>query len=132
MLTSILNNLSIDSRLEKKTSVKFDSENDLLMYYHTTIRNIGLFTSIAFAALSTARVGQYNSPKSTFFVKIILLFSFAFFFMALLMNQILIRNVSQQMKFRGKNNEILFIPYGIFVLNLILVFVCLGMALNII
>ena len=132
MIASILKKLSMDYQLEKKTGVTFESENELLMYYHTTIRNIGLFTSIAFAALSTARVGQDHSKKSTFFVKIILLFSFAFFLMALRMNQILIRNVSQQMDFRGKNNEILFIPYGIFILNFILVFVCLGMALNVI
>jgi len=132
MFYSILHNLRIDSQIEKETSVQFQNENDLLMYYHTTLRNIGLFTSIAFAALSTARVGQYNSKNNSFFVKIILLFAFSFFLMALRMNQMLIRNISQQNKFRGKNSEILFVPYGIFLLNLILLILCIGMALNLI
>ena len=70
MFYSILHNLRIDSQIEKETSVQFQNENDLLMYYHTTLRNIGLFTSIAFAALSTARVGQYNSKNNSFFVGI--------------------------------------------------------------
>lgn len=132
MLHSVFYNLFIDYHLEQSTNVKFESEKELLMYYHTTLRNIGLFTSIAFAALSTARVGQYNSKNNIFFVKIILFFAFAFFLMSLRMNQLLIRNISQQEKFKRKNSEILFIPYGIFLLNLILLLVCIGMAFNII
>ena len=109
-----------------------NNQKEFMMFYHTSVRNIGLFTSIAFAALSTARVGQYNSKKNFFFVKVILLFAFAFFLMALRINQMLIRNIYQQEKFKGKNSEILFIPYGIFILNVTLLLLCVGMALNII
>ena len=35
-----------------------DSEKDLLMYYQTSLRNVGLFTSVSLALLSVSR--QYR------------------------------------------------------------------------
>ena len=32
-----------------------ETERDLLMFYHTSIRNIALFTSVSFAALGYSR-----------------------------------------------------------------------------
>lgn len=130
MITNIFQNLVLDYPMEKQASVEFESKNDLLMYYHSSIRNVGMFTSFGFAALSTTRVGLSSSKNHTFFVKIFILFSFAFFLMSLRMNHILIRDIRQQTKFHKNHNDILFIPYGLYLLNLILVFVCIGMAFN--
>jgi hypothetical protein len=35
--------------------MKLDSEKDLIMYYHTTIRNVALMTAVSFAALGYSR-----------------------------------------------------------------------------
>lgn len=42
-----------------------ENEKDIIMMYHTTLRNVGLFTSISFAALGYSRfyrgkIGLYN------------------------------------------------------------------------
>ena len=35
--------------------MKLDSEKELIMYYHTTIRNVALMTAVSFAALGYSR-----------------------------------------------------------------------------
>ena len=79
-------NSDLDTRISKikisdDSSVKFKSEREFLMYYHTTIRNVGLFTSIAVAAISSGRAfgkGHKGIKKIYSFVLFLLGLMFVF------------------------------------------------------
>jgi formate-dependent nitrite reductase membrane component NrfD len=44
---------------------QFSTYKDLIMYYHTSIRNVGLTTAVAFAALGYSRFYRGKSPMYT-------------------------------------------------------------------
>ena len=48
-----------------------DSEKSLLMYYHTALRNVGLFTSISFVLLASSRF--YRGKNKIYNILFILL-----------------------------------------------------------
>ena len=41
--------------LKKNQTPAFETGKDLLMFYQTTLRNVGLYTTISFAALGYSR-----------------------------------------------------------------------------
>ena len=114
--------------ISKKASAKFSNMRELMMYYHTTIRNVGLFTSVALAGISAARL--FSSEKLGFkFIYSIVIFilALAFLIMATRMSLLLIRDLRQARKYLENDqiNDWLFIPYVLFGVDLLLVFVAL-------
>ena len=60
------------------------------MYYHTTIRNIGLYTSLSYATLAYSRVYRNNNP---FYDIMLILISLMFLAIAFIMNYFLYYDV---------------------------------------
>ena len=63
------------------------TEKELLMYYHTTIRNIGLFTSLSFAALSYSR---FYRGKNKLYNIALIIFSIVILVIAIMTTKFLI------------------------------------------
>ena len=57
----------------------FKQTKDVLMYYHTSIRNIGLYTSISLAGLTASRTFFKKNTTNPAFEKPIFLLFMAFF-----------------------------------------------------
>ena len=57
----------------------FKQTKDVLMYYHTSIRNIGLYTSISLAGLSASRTFFKKNTTNAAFEKPIFLLFMGFF-----------------------------------------------------
>ena len=57
----------------------FKQSKDVLMYYHTSIRNIGLYTSISLAGLSASRTFFKKNTTNPAFERPIFLLFMAFF-----------------------------------------------------
>ena len=57
----------------------FKQSKDVLMYYHTSIRNIGLYTSISLAGLSASRTFFKKNTTNPVFERPIFLLFMAFF-----------------------------------------------------
>ena len=57
----------------------FKQTKDVLMYYHTSIRNIGLYTSISLAGLSASRTFFKKNTSNAILEKPIFLLFMAFF-----------------------------------------------------
>ena len=57
----------------------FKQSKDVLMYYHTSLRNIGLYTSISLAGLSASRTFFKKNTTNPAFEKPIFLLFMAFF-----------------------------------------------------
>lgn len=50
-----------------------ETEKDLLMYYHTTLRNIGLFTTVSYGALGYSRYYRDKSELHNIYLIIVAL-----------------------------------------------------------
>tara|TARA_Y100000816_G_C25797951_1_gene417946 strand:+ start:81 stop:437 length:357 start_codon:yes stop_codon:yes gene_type:complete len=73
----------------------FSNEKEILMYYHTSLRNIGLFTSIAVAMSAySSRIRDRNELKS-FIVYIV---HFLFLALAIYINYLLINDLQSSKK----------------------------------
>ena len=57
----------------------FKESKDVLMYYHTSIRNIGLYTSISLAGLTASRTFFKKNASNAILEKPIFLLFMAFF-----------------------------------------------------
>ena len=57
----------------------FKQSKDVLMYYHTSIRNIGLYTSISLAGLTASRTFFKKNTSNAMLEKPIFLLFMAFF-----------------------------------------------------
>ena len=87
-----------------------------LLYFHTTLRNVGLFTSLSYASLAYSRV--YRGIDSIYDI-ILILISIAFLIIAAVMNYSLYKDV--QLKIQNNNkSELLNILYVIFGIHIIL------------
>ena len=54
-----------------------ETEKDILMYFHTTLRNMGLYTSLSFGALGYSRFYRGKSPTYNIYLIIVsLVFTF--------------------------------------------------------
>lgn len=122
-----LNNFS----LRNNSNIKFPTEYDFIIYFHTSIRNVGLFTSIAIAALSTGRI--FGKENATFkfrkiYSAIIFIMAIIFVLMAMRLGVILIEDYHIANK-QLENNSLdgwLIIPNSIFYVNCGLLIVSVG------
>ncbi len=107
---------------------KFSNEREFLMYYHTTIRNVGLYTSVALAALVGSRAFLKKQNKKIYGM-LILLLSFSFIVMALQMAYLLNNDINLAVS--QLNSEDLkswtLIPRVVFFVNIGLTLVILGL-----
>ena len=71
--------------MEKESKV-FDSPKAVLMYYHSTLRNVGLFTSVSFGALAYSR---YYRGKSKVYAGGLVAISIAFLALSFFINNTL-------------------------------------------
>ena len=73
----------------------FSNEKEILMYYHTSLRNVGLFTSVAVAMSAySSRIRNNNELKSF----IVYLAHFLFLALAIYINYLLINDLQNAKK----------------------------------
>jgi hypothetical protein len=107
---------------------KFSNERDFLMYYHTTIRNVGLYTSVALAAL-IGSASFLNKDKKKIYGMLILILSFSFIIMALQMAYLLNNDINLAV-YKLDSEDLkswTLIPRVVFVVNIGLTLVILGL-----
>ena len=93
------------------------TEKDIVMMYHTSLRNVGLFTSISFAALGYSRFYRGKSPLYNIFL---ILASLMFMFSSLVMNWFLIEDFSDLLKNVETKyaDRWILVPYCVFTFNI--------------
>lgn len=120
--------------ISDSSSLQFKNNKDLLMYYHTTLRNVGLFTSVALAGIGAGR-GLSSSKQHTKFAwkklyaVVTYIFSLAFLAMAMRMSHLLIRDIRASKEYLDSSyqiNDWLLIPYVIYAVAALLVVVGIG------
>lgn len=72
-----------------ETDKKFD------MYFHSALRNVGLYTSLSFAALAYSRV---HRGKTHLYDAILIMISLAFLLLSFTMNYILYHDVNEHLE----------------------------------
>ena len=105
---------------EEKSSI-FENEIDFMMFYHTALRNVGLFTTISLATLTYSR---FYRKKSNFYSIGLVLISIVFLLMAMLLN-IYLFNISNNYTIDKKSNNVnnlLIFNKIIFILHISLIF----------
>ena len=85
--------------MEEEKKEIFDSPKAVLMYYHTTLRNVGLFTTISFGSLAYSR---YYRGKSKLYAGGLVAISIAFLAISFFINHAL-KNMIQE--FSEKNKD---------------------------
>ena len=79
-----------------------NTEKDLMMYYHTSLRNIGLYTSLSFAALGYSRF--YRGKDNNIYNISLISASIAFLSISLYINYHLIEDFKlYQKNIQSKN-----------------------------
>ena len=108
-------------RMEKNIS-----EKDFLMYFHTSIRNLGLFITVSLAILTVSRA--YRGKNKLYNIAFIFI-TLLFLLIALYKNYYLILTLKQMKNEINENNyytnEIIFVPKIIMMLILIIMVFCL-------
>ena len=94
-----------------------ENEKDILMMYHTTLRNVGLFTSVSFAALGYSR---FYRGKNRMYNVFLILASLIFMFSSLTLNWFLIQDYEHLLKKIDTQiaDKWIFIPRIVFTFNL--------------
>lgn len=117
--------------IEKSETNLFKSEKDLLMYYHTAIRNVGLYTSISIAALLAAFIYLRNK-KDLYYLEggILYIASIVFLTITILLS----KRVIQTIKTHKYPNmyDLLIIPYCTYYINSIFLLISVLLFLMII
>lgn len=118
-----------------KDGTTFNNEKEFLMFYHTSIRNVGLFTSVALAAISVGSV--FGNAKSKygfkqFYSVMIYLLALAFLLMAIQILRLFIDEIhrSEDHLEIKSIHEWLLIPYIALTVDLGLVMVAGGSFLS--
>ena len=109
------------SESKNETSI-FENEQQVLMYYHSTLRNIGLFTSVGLAAL-LGSTSHLRKKRGVYKIEgfIILLLSIVFLIMTLFIGQSLYDNITKSSESLEKDfSDLIFIPYYIYYIDLFL------------
>lgn len=91
------------------------------MYFHTTIRNIGLYTSLSYATLAYSRVYRNNNP---FYDIMLILISLIFLAIAFIINYFLYNDIQSFILKNKQGDEavkLLRISQAIFGIHIILV-----------
>lgn len=114
-----------------KEDSTFKNEKEILMYYHTTIRNVGLFTSIALAGISGARAlanGKSKYGMNTLYAIILLVLSATFLIMAIMLINILTNGLNEERDNLKKPslNNLLMVPKMALYVDVGLLFVIVG------
>lgn len=103
---------------------KMETQKDLHMWFHTSLRNVGLFTSVSFGALAYARVHRNKRPIYNLFL---ILASIIFMMVSLMINWYLIQNYEDyQKKIQSASSSssssedaiLAFVPRIVFVFNI--------------
>ena len=102
------------------------TEKDYLMYFHTSIRNLGLYISVALAILAVSRA--YRGKNRVYNVSFILI-TLMFLGISAYKNMLLINNLSK-MSDNIESNDFLItehnnVPKMILLLNIIVTIFCL-------
>ena len=102
------------------------TEKDFLMYFHTSIRNLGLYISVALAILAVSRA--YRGKNRIYNVSFILI-TLMFLGISAYKNYLLIVNLSK-IKDNIESNDLLLdqhiiVPKMILILNAIITFFCI-------
>lgn len=94
-----------------------ETEKDLIMMFHTSIRNVALFTSVSFAALGYSR---FYRGKNRIYNVFLILASLIFMFCSLMMNWYLIQDYGNLLGEIDTQiaNKWLFVPKITFTFNL--------------
>lgn len=111
----------------------FKTEKGFLMYYHTTLRNVGLFTSVAVAALSVSRLFGFGKSKfkwnlKSFYSTTIYLLALVFLLMSIQICRLLIIDIDKVLQ-KTNDNDIYqwsIIPYSLIVINMLFIILSLG------
>jgi len=95
------------------------NEKEMLMFYHTALRNVGLYTSVSFASLGYSRVYRH---QNYFYNNILIMVSLIFVFIAFSINYILLNELYD---YSSKNDDSaldkwIFIPEIIMIIELFL------------
>lgn len=95
------------------------NEKEMLMFYHTALRNVGLYTSVSFASLGYSRVYRH---QNYFYNNILIMVSLIFVFIAFSINYILLNELYD---YSSKNNDSaldkwIFIPEIIMIIEIFL------------
>ena len=92
------------------------TEKDLLMYFSTALRNIGLFTTLSFAALGYSR---YHRSKNAIYNIYLILVSLCFLFASIYLAYYLIKDIEifQTDKTRKTMDKWIVIPKALIVMN---------------
>jgi hypothetical protein len=64
-----MSSTTLDDKKEKK--VDFTNYKEFVMYFHTSIRNVGLFTAVSFAALANSKF--YKDKNKTYTAAMIII-----------------------------------------------------------
>lgn len=97
-----------------------------LLYFHTTLRNVGLFTTLSYASLAYSRAYRGTNPMYDI---MLILISIAFIIIAAIINYSLYKDV--QLKIQNNNKlELLNILYVIFGIHSVLLILGLITALR--
>jgi hypothetical protein len=100
-----------------------ETQKDLHMWFHTSLRNVGLFTSVSFGALAYSRVYREKRPIYNLFL---ILASIIFMMVSLMINWYLIQNYEiYQKKIQSSSSSssssedaiLAFVPRIVFVFN---------------
>ena len=102
------------------------TEKDYLMYFHTSVRNLGLYISVALAILAVSRA--YRGKNKIYNVAFIVI-TLLFLFLSAYKNYYLILTL-QKMKMEFQENEfytdeISYIPPIILYSNIVIILFCL-------
>ena len=100
-----------------------DIFNKFSMYFHSSLRNIGLFTSLTFGSLAYSRYYRY---KSYFYNIILILISLIFLSLSFFMNYTLRENIIKQSKINKLDISYILISNTIFVLHGLLILLSLS------
>ncbi len=102
------------------------NEKDFLMYFHTSIRNLGLYISVALAILAVSRA--YRGKNRLYNVSFILI-TLMFLCISGYKNYLLINNLSKMSDNIGSNdlliNEHIIVPKMVFALIFVVTIFCL-------
>ena len=80
-------------QLGQKDSTEINKKFDI--YFHSAFRNVGLYTSVSFAALAYSRVHRGTTP---IYDMILIAISMAFLLLSFTMNYVLNRDVKQHLE----------------------------------
>ena len=96
-------------------------EKDFKMYYHTTLRNTGLFTSLSFAALGYSR--HYRGKDKLFNVLLIMV-SIVFTIITIYISKYLIDDINMLNKEIKTENadKYLLLPWSVYLVSFCLLF----------